>query len=46
MDNDPGAEGREAHDAGESETSCPYPEGSDDEASWLDGWNAAAEDAA
>lgn len=45
-DTDPHAEGREAHDAGKSETANPYPEDSDNFMSWNDGWNEAAEDAA
>ena len=45
MDNDPHAEGREAHNCGQSETANPYPEDSDDHLSWNDGWEAAAEEA-
>ena len=45
-DTDPEAEGREAHDAGQPETTNPYPEDSDAHLSWNDGWNAAADEAA
>ncbi len=45
-DNDPHAEGREAHDAGQSETSNPYPDEHPDFMSWNDGYQAAAEEAA
>lgn len=41
---DPFAEGCEAYDAGMSETACPYETDSEEEALWLDGWNAAADD--
>lgn len=41
---DPFTEGREAHDAGKSETANPYPEEGDDFLEWNDGWNQAAED--
>lgn len=42
------AEGREAYDAGKPETANPYDWELDGELSdmWLDGWNAAAEEAA
>ncbi len=42
-DNDPFAEGREAHDAGVEETKNPYDLDfeEDDHMSWNDGWIAA-----
>lgn len=43
---DPRAEGVEAHDAGDLETSNPYPAFSAEALSWADGWDAAAEAAA
>lgn len=49
MFHDPYAEGREAYDAGQPETANPYDtdDCGDEEAilAWLDGWNAAAEEA-
>ncbi len=44
-DRDPFAEGREAHDTGQSETANPYTFGSDESAEWNEGYHAAAEDA-
>jgi hypothetical protein len=42
---DPFAEGREAHDAGLSETANPYDPESDEFLSWNDGWSAAEDEA-
>lgn len=38
------AQGYDAHLAGASETSNPYPVDDDRHLSWNDGWNEAAED--
>jgi ribosome modulation factor len=43
-DNDAFAEGREAYDAGQSETSNPYPDDSEDHLSWNDGYREALEE--
>jgi hypothetical protein len=40
---DPYAEGADAALAGESDTKNPYPSGSDDEASWNDGYMSISE---
>lgn len=43
-DNDPYAEGREAHDCGKSISSNPYELDTDDYQSWDDGWTVAHEE--
>lgn len=43
-DDDYFAQGREAHDAGKSDDTCPYPDDSGAGRSWNDGWTTARND--